>query len=119
MKCLIIDDDQSCIDRLESKLKDQYGNVELDIFQKPPHIDELQTDYDLFFIDVLLGKESGIEYANSIKDYYPRMTLFFHTKIILFLKHKRLVQFVLLEKVILMKIFKCFVQYMKINSEKI
>lgn len=50
MKCLIIDDDQSCIDRLESKLKDQYGNVELDIFQKPPHIDELQTDYDLFFI---------------------------------------------------------------------
>ena len=53
MKCLIIDDDQSCIDTLESKLKDQYGNVELDIFQKPPHIDELQTDYDLFFIDVL------------------------------------------------------------------
>lgn len=77
MKCLIIDDDQSCIDRLESKLKDQYGDVELDIFQKPPHIDELQTDYDLFFIDVLLGKESGIEYANSIKDYYPRMTLVF------------------------------------------
>lgn len=49
MKCLIIDDDQSCIDRLESKLKDQYGDVKLDIFQKPPHIDELQTDYDLFF----------------------------------------------------------------------
>lgn len=77
MKCLIIDDDQSCIDTLESKLKDQYGNVELDIFQKPPHIDELQTDYDLFFIDVLLGKESGIECANSIKDYYPHMTLVF------------------------------------------
>ena len=77
MKCLIIDDYQSCIDTLESKLKDQYGDVELDIFQKPPHIDELQTDYDLFFIDVLLGKESGIEYANSIKDYYPHMTLVF------------------------------------------
>ena len=77
MKCLIIDDDQSCIDTLESKLKDQYGDVELDIFQKPPHIDELQTGYDLFFIDVLLGKESGIEYANSIKDYYPHMTLVF------------------------------------------
>lgn len=120
MKCLIIDDDQSCIDTLESKLKDQYGDVELDIFQKPPHIDELQTDYDLFFIDVLLGKESGIEYANSIKDYYPHMTLVsFHIKIILFLKHKRLVQFVLLEKVILMKIFKCFVLFMKINNEKI
>ena len=26
---------------------------------------------------MLLGKESGIEYANSIKDYYPRMTLVF------------------------------------------
>ena len=38
MKCLIIDDDQSCIDTLESKLKDQYADVELDIFQKPPHI---------------------------------------------------------------------------------
>lgn len=37
MKCLIIDDDQSCIDTLESKLKDQYGNVELDIF-KSHHI---------------------------------------------------------------------------------
>lgn len=37
MKCLIIDDDQSCIDRLESKLKDQYGDVELDIF-KSHHI---------------------------------------------------------------------------------
>lgn len=99
MKCLIIDDDQSCIDRLESKLKDQYGDVKLDIFQKPPHIDELQTDYDLFFIDVLLGKESGIEYANSIKDYYPRMTLVFLShQDNLILKHKRLVQFVLLEK---------------------
>lgn len=26
---------------------------------------------------MLLGKESGIEYANSIKDYYLRMTLVF------------------------------------------
>ena len=110
MKCLIIDDDQSCIDTLESKLKDQYGDVELDIFQKPPHIDELQTDYDLFFIDVLLGKESGIEYANSIKDYYPHMTL-------VFLSYQD--NLVLLEKVILMKIFKCFVLFMKINNEKI
>lgn len=77
MKCLIIDDDKSCIDILETKLKDRFGNVELDIFQKPPHIDELQTEYDLFFVDVLLGDESGIDYANSIKDYYPRMTLVF------------------------------------------
>ena len=77
MKCLIIDDDQSCIDMLQMKLKDYYGDVELDIFQKPPHVDELQKDYDLFFIDVLLGNESGIEYANSIKDYYPHMTLVF------------------------------------------
>lgn len=43
MKCLIIDDDKSCIDILETKLKAHFGNVELDIFQKPPHIDELQT----------------------------------------------------------------------------
>ena len=77
MKCLIIDDDKSCIDILETKLKDHFGNVELDIFQKPPHIDELQTEYDLFFMDVLLGDESGIDYANSIKDYYPHMTLVF------------------------------------------
>lgn len=77
MKCLIIDDDKFCIDILETKLKDHFGNVELDIFQKPPHIDELQTEYDLFFMDVLLGDESGIDYANSIKDYYPHMTLVF------------------------------------------
>lgn len=77
MKCLIIDDDQSCIDILKTKLKDYFGNVELDIFQKPPHIDELQDYYDLFFIDVLLGNESGIEYANSIKDHYSHMTLVF------------------------------------------
>ena len=51
--------------------------MELDIFQKPPHIDELQTEYDLFFMDVLLGDESGIDYANSIKDYYSHMTLVF------------------------------------------
>lgn len=77
MKCLIIDDDKSCIDILETKLKAHFGNVELDIFQKPPHIDELQTEYDLFFMDVLLGDESGIDYANSIKDYYSHMTLVF------------------------------------------
>lgn len=77
MKCLIIDDDKSCIDILETKLKAHFGNVELDIFQKPPHIDELQTEYDLFFMDVLLGDESGIDYANSIKDYYSPMTLVF------------------------------------------
>lgn len=77
MKCLIIDDDKSCIDILETKLKAHFGNVDLDIFQKPPHIDELQTEYDLFFMDVLLGDESGIDYANSIKDYYPHMTLVF------------------------------------------
>lgn len=77
MKCLIIDDDKSCIDILETKLKAHFGNVELDIFQKPPHIDELQTEYDLFFMDVLLGDESGIDYANSIKDYYLHMTLVF------------------------------------------
>lgn len=77
MKCLIIDDDQSCIDVLETKLKDYFGNVELDIFQKPPHVDELKDYYDLFFIDVLLGNESGIQYANSIKDNYPHMTLVF------------------------------------------
>lgn len=77
MKCLIIDDDTSCIDILETKLKAHFGNVELDIFQKPPHIDELQTEYDLFFMDVLLGDESGIDYANSIKDYYSHMTLVF------------------------------------------
>lgn len=77
MKCLIIDDDKSCIDILETKLKAHFGNVNLDIFQKPPHIDELQTEYDLFFMDVLLGDESGIDYANSIKDYYPHMTLVF------------------------------------------
>lgn len=77
MKCLIIDDDQSCIDTLVEKLRNHFGNVELDIFQKPPHIDELQREYDLFFMDVLLGNESGIDYANSIKDYYPHMTLVF------------------------------------------
>ena len=77
MKCLISDDDKSCIDILETKLKAHFGNVELDIFQKPPHIDELQTEYDLFFMDVLLGDESGIDYANSIKDYYSHMTLVF------------------------------------------
>ena len=77
MKCLIIDDDQSCIDTLVEKLRNHFGEVELDIFQKPPHIDELQTEYDLFFMDVLLGDESGIDYANSIKDYYPHMTLVF------------------------------------------
>lgn len=33
MKCLIIDDDKSCIDILETKLKAHFGNVELDIFQ--------------------------------------------------------------------------------------
>ncbi|MCB7489289.1 hypothetical protein LIX92_07445 [Faecalibacillus faecis] len=33
MKCLIIDDDQSCIDMLQMKLKDYYGDVELDIFK--------------------------------------------------------------------------------------
>ena len=77
MKCLIINDDKSCIDILETKLKAHFGNVELDIFQKPPHIDELQTEYDLFFMDVLLGDESGIDYANSIKDYYSHMTLVF------------------------------------------
>lgn len=77
MKCLIIDDDQSCIDTLVEKLRNHFGNVELDIFQKPPHIDELQREYDLFFMDVLLGDESGIDYANSIKDYYPHMTLVF------------------------------------------
>lgn len=77
MKCLIIDDDKSCIDILETKLKAHFGNVELDIFQKPPHIDELQTESDLFFMDVLLGDESGIDYANSIKDYYSHMTLVF------------------------------------------
>lgn len=121
MKCLIIDDDQSCIDTLESKLKDQYGDVELDIFQKPPHIDELQTDYDLFFIDVLLGKESGIEYANSIKDYYPHMTLVFlsYQDNLIFETQKISPIFFFLEKVILMKIFKCFVLFMKINNEKI
>lgn len=77
MKCLIIDDDQSCIDTLVEKLRNHFGNVELDIFQKTPHIDELQREYDLFFMDVLLGDESGIDYANSIKDYYPHMTLVF------------------------------------------
>lgn len=77
MKCLIIDDDQSCIDTLVEKLRNHFGNVELDIFQKPPHIDELQREYDLFFMDVLLGDESGIDYANSIRDYYPHMTLVF------------------------------------------
>ena len=51
--------------------------MELDIFQKPPHVDELKDYYDLFFIDVLLGNESGIQYANSIKDNYPHMTLVF------------------------------------------
>lgn len=77
MKCLIIDDDQSCIDTLVEKLRNHFADVELDIFQKPPHIDELQREYDLFFMDVLLGDESGIDYANSIKDYYPHMTLVF------------------------------------------
>lgn len=120
MKCLIIDDDKSCIDILETKLKAHFGNVELDIFQKPPHIDELQTEYDLFFMDVLLGDESGIDYANSIKDYYPHMTLVFlsHQDNLIF-KTQKISPICLLEKVILMKIFKCFVQYMKINSEKI
>lgn len=77
MKCLIIDDDQSCIDTLEEKLRNHFGNVELDIFRKPPHIDELKDYYDLFFMDVLLGNESGIKYADCIKDYYPHMTLVF------------------------------------------
>lgn len=67
MKCLIIDDDKSCIDILETKLKAHFGNVELDIFQKPPHIDELQTEYDLFFMDVLLGDESGIDLPIVLK----------------------------------------------------
>lgn len=120
MKCLIIDDDQSCIDMLQMKLKDYYGDVELDIFQKPPHVDELQKDYDLFFIDVLLGNESGIEYANSIKDYYPHMTLVFlsHQDNLIF-ETQKISPICLLEKVILMKIFKCFVLFMKINNEKI
>lgn len=77
MKCLIIDDDQSCIDMLQTKLKEYYEDLELDVFQNVPHIDDLQDDYDLFFMDVLLGNESGIEYAERIKDYYPHMPLVF------------------------------------------
>lgn len=77
MKCLIIDDDQSCIDILETKLKEHFENVELDIYLQPPHVDELREHYDLFFIDVILGNESGIMYANTLKDKYTNMSLVF------------------------------------------
>lgn len=77
MKCLVIDDDCQCIEMVETKLKEHFEKVAVDVFQTPPTLEELREDYDLLFIDVLLGNDSGIQYADRIKDNYPHMDVVF------------------------------------------
>lgn len=77
MHCLIIDDDIKYINKLSKKLKERYQNIIIDTFQVPPELYLLKEQYDIIFLDILLNKQNGIEYAEKLKEKYNVMTLVF------------------------------------------
>lgn len=77
MQCLIIDDDKEYIDLLNTKLKENYQDVEIDSFQKLPALNILKDDYDIIFLDIIINNTNGIDYCLRLKEKYHTMTVVF------------------------------------------
>lgn len=77
MRFLIIDDDMLCINKLEKKIRDEFSYAYVQYYKFLPDIDEIVHEYDVIFLDIVVGSHSGVEFSKLIKKKFPKITIVF------------------------------------------